>query len=238
MCDVRVLIHAHMCRCSLAQVFACHRHSLGGMMSHNWSHGTGGSPGGSGSGQGSWQGVGGSKGKGSGGRRAHSPLVAASAASHFGKCSPQVAQRHTPQVAESAASASVDLQVNLANMKDLTQQGCGEAAKSCRIFQFGESIKDYRVKMLTAFSDHQIMKLFFMVWLKAYRGEDLCMEEDLCWTEDNMEDFFTEDEEEDEEEEEEEQEESLPPPSSSTSTEHWSVCGARLEPTVEYVCVD
>ena len=159
------------------------------MMSHSWSHGTEGSVGGSGNWQGSWQGAGGSKGKGSGGRRAHCPLVAASAASHFGRCNPQVAQRHTPQVAESAASASVDLQLNLANMKDLTQQECGEAAKSCRIFKLGQSFKDYRMTILMTLDEHLTMKVFFAVWLKADRGEDLCME-DLCWTEDNMDHFL------------------------------------------------
>ena len=108
---------------------------------------------------------------------------------------------------------------------------------SRRIGSLWQSSKNYRRRMLYVLDQHMIKKVFFAVWLKAYRGEDLCME-DLCWTEDNMGDFFEEDEEEDEEEGEEEQEESLPPPSSSTSTEHWCVCGARLVPTFECVCID
>ena len=49
-------------------------------------------------------------------------------------------------------------------------------------------------------------------------------------------------EEDEEEEEEDEEEEALPPTASSTasatSTEHWCVCGARLNPTWECVCID
>ena len=177
-------------------------------MSHNWSHGTGGSPGGGGNWQGSWHSVGRSqapsdsrpwgkqqdqsggkpKRKGSGGRRAHSPLVVASVASHFGRHNPQVAQRRNPLVAESAASADSDFQLNLANMKDLTQQECGEEAKSRRFSKLGQSFMDYRMKILMVLDKHMIMKIFFVVWLKAYTGEDLCME-DLCWTEDDMDHF-------------------------------------------------
>ena len=54
-----------------------------------------------------------------------------------------------------------------------------------------------------------------------------------------MEDFLeVSQEEEEEEEEEDEEEEALPPTASSSSTEHWCICGARLNPAWECFCVD
>ena len=65
-----------------------------------------------------------------------------------------------------------------------------EAAMSRRIGSLWQSSKNYRRRMLHVLDQHMDKKVFFAVWRKAYRGEDLCRE-DLCWTEENMNHFLS-----------------------------------------------